>query len=114
MLDKQLARAAVEGLKILFMVNLGSNYEVSGYITGMDTFHFMVIVPVKDEAGEETVDHSMMFVHKSAAVTKVLLKERLADEPEFFQREVRRVGQRFWATCQETYMGRTNNQETER
>lgn len=107
MFDKQLGRAAAEGRRVTFIVNIGGFAEVSGYVTGMDAYNVMVMVPDEDDA-------ITWFVHKGLApFTKFSPTETLDGEPEAVQEAVRRVGERFWQTCRERYLGHhTTSQES--
>lgn len=116
MLDKQLARAAIDRKKVTFMVNLGSNHEVSGYIAGIDSYTVMVVVPtsyVPDKTTYKSVatGTTTTFVHKSAAVIKISSTESLDDESEFVRDEVTKIGSSFWRSCQQRYLGHTNTEQ---
>jgi len=97
-LDKQLARAAMDRRKVTFMVNLGSNYEVPGYIVGMDDYIVMVCVPSYDRYTGDGIGTTVTFVHKgSAAVTKISPDQTLDDESELVRTRVTAIGSKFWA-----------------
>ncbi len=110
-LDKQLGRAAVEKKKVTFMVNLGSNHEIAGYITGMDNYTVMVAVPMHDDDGH-AVGVGRYFVHKgSAAVIKISPTETLADEVESVREEVSKIGSASWRAFREKYLGHHGNEQ---
>lgn len=109
MSDKQMARAAVEGRRLIFRTVAFT--PLDGYLVGMDDFHWLIASP-----GE--LDHEPVFttlVHKTCPLVS-FTDTFLADEPEEERMEIQRIGRPFWEFCmtQGLTPSPTNHQETKK
>lgn len=100
---KQLARAAAEGRKITFTTSAPASEQITGYLVGMDDYHFFVAAPV---SGRSEVD--MVFVHKSAPFFKIGRHPMLDTEPEAIRADVENIGGHFIRRCRNEVTGRSD------
>lgn len=109
MSDKQIARAAVEGRRLIFRTVAFT--PLDGYVVGMDDFHWLIASP-----GE--LDHEPVFttlVHKTCPLVS-FTDTFLVDEPEQDRKEIQRIGRSFWEFCLTSGLTNrpTNHQETQK
>lgn len=98
--------AAIHGRKVTFRwLALGASHEVTGYVTGMDDYHWMVaIVRPHDERKQGEEPLSLALVHKSRVDMLMLHAESSIDsEDEAAQSALHRIGGKFWRYCEATY-----------
>lgn len=99
MSTKQMARAAVEGRRVT-ATWYPHETSVSGYLVGMDDFHWFFAVPISDDI--ETV-----LVHKTGPdVVKIDREHSLANETSEVQALIREIGAPFVQYCERTHLGK--------
>lgn len=91
MSDKQIARAAVEGRKIVFYS--GVLMPVEGYVVGMDDYHWLIATPSERDLGVQTA-----LVHKTCPLVS-FTGEFLAGEIDEDREKIRSIGRTFWDFC---------------
>lgn len=92
MSDKQIARAAVEGQRLIFRT--GAWTPVDGYVVGMDDYHWLIAAP-----GEESTDPVITtLIHKTCPLVS-FTDTYLADEPEEDRIVIQQIGRPFWESC---------------
>lgn len=105
MSDKQIARAAVNGQRLIFRT--GAWTPLDGYVVGMDDFHWLIASP-GDLTGEPV---TTTLIHKTCPLVS-FTDTYLADEPEEDRTEIEKIGRPFWAYCENQNLARrTSNQE---
>jgi|SRR5882757_1653680 len=107
MSDKQMARAAVEGRRLIFRTVAFT--PLDGYVVGMDDFHWLIASP-----GE--LEHEPVFttlVHKTCPLIS-FTDTFLVDEPEPDRKRIQQIGRAFWEFCAISGLTRpTNHQESQ-
>lgn len=104
MSDKQIARAAVEGQRLIFRTVAFT--PMDGYVVGMDDFHWLIASP--GELGEPV---ATTLIHKTCPLVS-FTDTYLADEPEEDRQEIQKIGRSFWESCVRLGLVRaTSNQE---
>lgn len=99
MSSKQMARAAVNGNRITVLF-LSSDTSVSGYVVGMDDFHWMLAVPQQNEV--ETV-----LIHKGGPdLVRIDRVHLLSHESHWVADEVHRIGGPFFDFCERAFLGK--------
>jgi len=92
--DKKMARAAVENQLLRF--RLTSGHEVRGYLSGMDSYNWMVV----------TKDGGNFIIHKTNVelleITDIFLFQ---ESPEAIA-NVTQIAKSFWAFCEKEYFGK--------
>jgi hypothetical protein len=109
MSDKQIARAAVEGQRLIFRT--GAWTPVDGYVVGMDDYHWLIAT-----VGDESTDPvSTTLIHKTCPLVS-FTDTYLADEPEEDRTVIQRIGRSFWESCVKLGLVRTtsSNQEPQK
>lgn len=91
MSDKQIARAAVEGRKLIFRT--GVLIPLGGYVVGMDNYHWLIAAPSE---GDTSVQTSL--IHKSCPLV-TFTSEYLSGEISEDRKEIQRIGSPFWRYC---------------
>lgn len=100
MSSKQIAYCAVHGRPVIFRF-IGRDLDITGYIVGMDDFHFLVAIPQEDDS------ISVQLIHKAAAdVIELTNRPTLQDESPAIRVGVENVGRGFWSYCDRVYLGR--------
>lgn len=104
--DKQIAHAAMRGRKVTFQYfSTQPAHELTGYIVGMDDYHWMVASVVSPVSHDDLIVNTL--VHKSRVDMIRLHPDSTIDKetPEV-QEAIRQVGQAFWHYCEKNYAGR--------
>lgn len=100
---KQLAWAATRGRRISFRF-LSAGYTASGYLVGMDDYHWMVAVPRGDD-NDPFVETTL--VHKGSADLITIERDQILDaEPPAIRVSVEEIGRPFFSFCERTYLGK--------
>jgi hypothetical protein len=99
MSDKQMARAAVQGQRLIFRT--GVEMPVEGYVVGMDDFHWLIATPSNPREPVMTV-----LVHKSCPLVS-FTPVHLEDEDEEDRRIIQETGLAFWSFCQSSGLARS-------
>lgn len=107
--DRQIAGAASRGRKVTFQfLTANPGHEVSGYIVGMDDYHWMVasVVPESTRVqGDSPI--ALSLVHKSRVdLIRLHDASTINKESESAQAALVEVGQKFWRFCDSHYAGR--------
>lgn len=104
MSDKQIARAAVAGQRLIFRTVAFT--PMDGYVVGTDDYHWLIASP-----GERGEPVEITLVHKTCPLVS-FTDTYLADEPDADRKEIQRIGHLFWENCVRTGLVRTaSNQE---
>lgn len=103
MSDKQIARAAVDGQRLIFRT--GAWTPLDGYVVGMDDYHWLIASP--GELGEPV---ETTLVHKTCPLVS-FTDTYLKDEPEEDRTEIERIGRSFWENCKTRLVRPTSTQE---
>jgi hypothetical protein len=107
MSDKQIARAAVDGQRLVFRTVAFT--PMDGYVVGMDDFHWLIASP--GELGEPV---ATTLIHKTCPLVS-FTDTYLADEPEGDRQEIQEIGRPFWENCVRSGLVRaTSNQEPQK
>ena len=108
MTDKQVEESARRGRKITCRFLTGTSHEVSGYVVGLDDYHWMIgtVVPASlREDGAEPI--SLMLVHKSRVDVTVLHSgSTLGTEDDAAQTALALVGGPFWRGLERNHNNR--------
>jgi len=99
MSDKQMARAAVEGQRLVFRT--GVEMPIEGYVVGMDDFHWLIATPSDTREPVMTT-----LVHKSCPLVQ-FTPLYLRDEDEEDRRLIQDIGVPFWRFCQSSGLARS-------
>ena len=100
MSSKQMAYAATSGRRVSFSF-LAANHQVSGYLVGMDDYHWLVACLVPGEV-------QTTLIHKSSADLVTISNESTLDsEHDYIKVAVQEIGRGFFAFCNRTYFGKT-------
>lgn len=92
--SKQLAHAATRGSRVTFTTTAG---VVSGYLVGMDDYHWVVVSP------EDSTLH-VTLVHKaSSPIVNVGSSNNLQDEQDSTREYVAQVGSAFFSWCSNNF-----------
>lgn len=113
--DKQIAQAAINGRRVTFrFLSTQPSQEVTGYVVGMDDYHWMVATVVPSEerkANEPPVFNAL--VHKSRVdIIRLWPVSSIDAEDEPVQTLLHQVGGAFWRYCERHYMGRKGPEHT--
>lgn len=104
MSDKQIARAAVQGQRLIFRTVAFT--PMDGYVVGMDDFHWLIASP--GELGEPV---ATTLIHKTCPLVS-FTDTYLADEPDEDRTAIQRIGRPFWESCVRLGLARAiSNQE---
>lgn len=95
MSDKQMAHAAVNNNLLHFNFSFG--VIISGYLSGMDSFHWMII----------TKDGGTLLIHKSRVDFVEITDSKLANEDADIIEKVTKVAEPFWKFCERVFFGKT-------
>lgn len=106
MSDKQIARAAVEGRKLVFRTEVLVPME--GYIVGTDDYHWLVACPSQENQGVQTT-----LVHKSCPLV-TFTEEFLTGELDEDREHIQRIGMSFWNYCISSGLSRPVTTDQER
>jgi hypothetical protein len=98
MSDKQMARAAVEGRKIIFCTGVLTPME--GYVVGMDDYHWLIAAPSEGERGVQTT-----LVHKSCPLV-TFTADLLSGEIDEDREKIQSIGHSFWRYCVDNGLSR--------
>lgn len=106
--DKQIGKAAAYGRKITCRFFAQTAHEVTGYVVGMDDYHWMIATVIPESTRTDKDEPiSLMLVHKSRVDVTVLHTESTLDnEDSEAQVAITQVGQKFWTYCENHYNGR--------
>jgi hypothetical protein len=106
MSDRQIAKAATSGKRITFrFLSSQPFHEVSGYVVGMDDYHWLIASVLPEEERAETDEKiSISMVHKSRVDLILIGRKALQAEP--VADAITSVGQGFWDHCDRTFNGR--------
>lgn len=107
--DKQIAQAAMNGRRVTFrFVSTQPSQEVTGYVVGMDDYHWMVATVVPEESrkkGEPPVYNAL--VHKSRVdIIRLWPVSTIETEDQAAQSLLHSIGGKFWRYCEKHYHGR--------
>lgn len=102
MSNKEIVRAATEGRKVVFRFFSAQPYhEVSGYIVGMDDYHWRIASPLPRGDRDATTSVAILLVHKARPdVIEVGAINQLGLEDLVVQDETRKIGGAFWRHCE--------------
>lgn len=108
MSDRQMARAAVDGRLITFIQQLRMDWDepnaaLSGFLVGMDDYHWMIV----PDSVNKSEDLPVILVHKSCPFVMISRDVFLGDQPEPFRAAVRKIGSGFWSHCRQEHLGYT-------
>lgn len=108
MSDKQIARAAVEGQRLIFRTTAWT--PLDGYVVGMDDYHWLIA-----SIGERDTDPVFTtLVHKTCPLVS-FTDTYLADEPPEDRTVIRQIGRPFWESCMRLgLVPATSNQEPQK
>lgn len=108
MSDKQIARAAVEGRRLIFRTVAFT--PLDGYVVGMDDYHWLIA-----SIGEELTDPVFTtLVHKTCPLVS-FTDTYLADEPDEDRTAIQQIGRPFWESCMRLGLApATSNQEPQK
>jgi hypothetical protein len=107
MSDKQIARAAVQGQRLIFRTVAFT--PMDGYVVGMDDYHWLIASP-----GEQGEPVETTLIHKTCPLVS-FTDTYLADEPDEDRKEIQRIGRPFWESCMRLGLApATSNQEPQK
>lgn len=110
MSDRQIAQAAINGRRVTFrFLSSQPAHEITGYIVGMDDYHWMVASVVPEAERPNPTDPPVLnaLVHKSQVdMIRLWPLSSIGDEPEPVQTLLSQIGGAFWRYCETRYTGR--------
>jgi len=90
---KQIAWAAVNGRSVTFTTSVG---EYSGYVIGMDDYHWVVADPTENH-------FKTRLIHKGLAPVVTVTERLLDEETQQVASAITMAGSAFWKQCRTNY-----------
>lgn len=107
MSNRQIAQAAINGRKVTFrFLFTQTSHEITGYVVGMDDYHFLLAVVLPDEAATADALITTTLVHKSAQIITLGIHDSLSEEDSQVQSQISRIGAPFWSFCLASILNR--------
>lgn len=109
MSNKQIAKAATHGRLVTFQfLSTNPAHEVTGYVVGMDDYHWMVASVLPEDLRSEDEVLALSLVHKSRVdMVRLASRGTLDQEEVTVQLALDAIGGSFWAGLDRRYNGRS-------